>query len=132
MKIRSGFVSNSSSSSFLLVGFKDKELWKIIDQLGLSGISNIDDWEEREELFRTAGFTDYGYGTFISKNRLVIVMDYDGISCIGIEAEQLLNDGNNVKEIGKTVVQKLKEISLNTDIDSDNARVLSGTSSSEW
>jgi hypothetical protein len=131
MKIRSGFVSNSSSSSFLLVGFSGKSLIKIMDKLGLNGIPNSN-WEERLDLFKDAGFTEYGYGTYKTNNGLVIVESYNGVDYIGVEAERLLNNGGNVREIGSVVVDKLKELSPDIDVEHFDAKVLYGTASSEW
>jgi hypothetical protein len=44
MKIRKGFVSNSSTSSFLIVGFPVTELTK--EQLEIEGMEKLSVWED--------------------------------------------------------------------------------------
>lgn len=132
MKIRNGFVSNSSSSSFLLVGFqRGAPVRDIIDKFDLE-LSEGQDWEEREKLFSEAGFHEYGYGTRKSKNGVVLVESYDGVKCIGIDAEKELNAGKTVWEIGSILVDKLYELNENLEISSDDAEICFGESSSEW
>lgn len=43
MKIRNGFVSNSSASSFTIYGWKKKDLFSYLDKLNLSG-ENFEDF----------------------------------------------------------------------------------------
>ncbi|MHA2280248.1 MAG: hypothetical protein ACXAC5_05255 [Promethearchaeota archaeon] len=133
MKIRSGFVSNSSSSSFLLIGFKGgAPLRDIVDKFGLNDVNEDQDWEERDKLLTNAGFHDYGYGTKRSGNGVVIVEGYSGIECVGIEAENELNAGKTVQEVGSVLVDKLYELNEDLEISSDDTRICFGTSSSEW
>ena len=80
MKIRNGFVSNSSSSSFILYGkmFNDEE--ELINALKVfyGDIKNIPGYNEEEEYFDYSDFND-------TSDDIEVISDCDyGVHAIGI------------------------------------------------
>ena len=73
MKIRNGFVSNSSSSSFVLIGCKLSEK-EITEKLAIS-LDDDDVWEKVEELDLFWSSEDELIGYLIADD---IETDYDG------------------------------------------------------
>ena len=114
MKIRIDYVSNSSSSSFMVVGhaFNDEELVKIAEHLNLVSEyqdDNSDDtpedyseWgtgeivEELEERFTDLDF-QYGLENY-----------YDNV-CIGMGYEKM-KDNETKKDFEKRIADRLKEM----------------------
>jgi hypothetical protein len=104
MKIRNGFVSNSSSTSFLVVGvanYQDPRLAKLAE---------LDEWKE-------------GWGGYNEGNTFVFLgneYDYDENDTpkdyqphtVGIEAEKALKEGRTVAELRKEFVGKAKELGV--------------------
>ena len=111
MKIRQGFVSNSSSSSFVIVGLMyGKEFHKVTEELKLDPESYPEGWPDRDDGEPPVGF-DYGdHGQYQSKeDGLVLIDSEDGIDGIGIHASKFLKKDLRVSEIGEKLAEILKK-----------------------
>ena len=78
MKIRNGFVSNSSSSSFILVGlitYKSEKAAAIIEAIGIDEKADDIDYELTKHGF------DGGYGGYKNANGITLFMSDSDICC---------------------------------------------------
>lgn len=103
MKIRNGFVSNSSSSSFLIVGVSG------YNDPRLARLAIADKWEEGwggHHEGKTLIFlgSEYEYGDGEPTN----YQPYH----VGIDAEQALKDGKTVSELRKEFIEKAKALGV--------------------
>lgn len=122
MKIRIDYVSNSSSSSFMVVGhaFDYEELVKIAEHLNLVSEyhdnsedtpEDYNEWdtgeivEELEERFTDLDF-QYGLENY-----------YDEV-CIGMGYDKM-KDSETKKDFEKRIVERLKEMTGRDDIEVD-------------
>ncbi len=121
MKTRQGFVSNSSSSSFCIVGFSvdprnDEEDFEILKQVGkfpedaqfvLDG-----SWQEYDK----QGIEMWvSYGLEELDNGLTIVGGSEGPSIVGLDAEGYLNQDWTISQIKQELMKKLTELGINID-----------------
>lgn len=108
MKIRSDYVSNSSSSSFMLVGqsFNDEELVKIAkhNKIGGPDVTDYEDWDKYEivdaleDKFKDLDL-DFNYG----------LENYGEEVCIGMEYADMKQDETR-KEFEKRIAGRLEEL----------------------
>jgi len=100
MKIRTGFVSNSSSSSFCVVGTDNKqEINKILKYIGIKLEDGQIPWEDKYP----NGFEDGDFGQF-TYDDLIIVGQTPYI--IGLSAEEIL-ENTTLKETRKNIIKTL-------------------------
>lgn len=106
MKIRIDFVSNSSSSSFMLIGksFNDEELVKIAEHNKIGGpdVTDYDDWEKYE-------IVDALEDKFNDLNFNYGLENYCEEVCIGMEYDSMKQDETR-KEFEKRIADRLKEL----------------------
>ncbi len=98
MKIRNGFVSNSSSSSFLIVGvdnFSDVRLSQLVERDGME--EGFGSYNNGKTLVFLGGAYEYD-----EKYNPVNYRPY----YVGVEAEQALKDGRTVAELKKDFLEK--------------------------
>jgi len=99
MKIRQGFVSNSSSSSFLIIGIENDYLLKeITEKAGLTKENYYGDGEYKDD--NDIIFVGAIINTYTKK-----IEDFE---YIGIEAKQLLKQGKTFDEVKKDFIKKIK------------------------
>jgi len=93
MKIRTGFISNSSSSSFCIVGLADHfYLYEIFRQMG------IDELEKSEYL---------GYGTYKVPDEHLECYGCDEPDYLGFSSNLL--EHNNIFELRQKLINYIKE-----------------------
>lgn len=107
MKIRSGFVSNSSSSSFCIVGFsvdhEDEADFALLREIGFFpedaeyGSDDLETWPD--------------YGCKDVKDDLAVVGS-ESPNYVGIDAEHYLNSDYTVSQIGEILTKKLEKMGL--------------------
>lgn len=109
MKTRSGFVSNSSSSSFMIVGIYLMD--DIEKALSKQGINYNDDYDIDVDLLddiKKRGWKELDYGIY-GKNGLVVVASYSGILGIGIDPRDDFKNGATYNDITKQVKKKINK-----------------------
>lgn len=99
MKTRSGFVSNSSSSSFCIIGITEKEWIKKLRVLELETAESNSNTEDY--------YFDYGFKQ--GKHFHLYGEDYDNIGYIGLDAEILL-ETRTIPEAKKYMQEKIQRL----------------------
>jgi hypothetical protein len=100
MKTRNGFVSNSSSSSFCIVGFNSgPEYDKLLTALGAP--------EDEEEMHEWMWDLDGWGGLYKLDDRLYATNDYDCFGIIGLDAEKFLKQNKRVSEIAQELADHI-------------------------
>ena len=124
MKTRNGFVSNSSSSSFLVIETSDIKIYKVLDKLNIK-----EPWgyEEIEE----AGYSARGYGEMTQLNEVLgLVDDPYGGPKLGMNIEKYLKEGLTLQQCQEKLSNHIKE-KHNVNIPPDKFRLNFGERSSE-
>lgn len=110
MKIRTGFISNSSSSSFIIVGLMyGKEFYKVLEELKLDPENYPENWPDKNNGEPPVGFDFGDYGQYESKDGLVLIDNEDGIRGIGVHANEFLKEDLKVSEISEKLIEILKK-----------------------
>jgi len=127
MKTRNGFVSNSSTSSFVLLNVQNRETRAcLIEATGLYDLGDAEDWYE--EIYKL-GWEDVDHGLYKHKSGITAALDEDG-ECwaIGLELVELLRQNYKLSEC--KVILKNKADHLGINILLDDMDLLVETSSS--
>ena len=120
MKIRTGFVSNSSSSSFLAVTTRNPRLLKeISNYIGLP--EEYEGWlDEYADSYwkkddKSHKLTSGDYGRFVIKGTDIVVFDsYEGPAKIGLDIEEALRSNRTIDQCRVLLVKQLSSIGITT------------------
>jgi len=104
MKVRSGFVSNSSSSSFVAVGIDchHKQFKKLMDSIGFDL-----DWQRLNDL---PNFISYDFGQLKSRTTGIVVYNDDQFA--GLEADKLFRRNFRLSEIKTMFIRQCAEFGI--------------------
>lgn len=110
MKIRAGFVSNSSSSSYIAIGVSKyhnaQAFEKIMKALGLpkdAGYDDLDGWNE----FDHNTYTKHG----------IYIYEQDGVYLVGMDiSEDILKD-KRLSEMKAQLRKKFKTVGVDVSVD---------------
>ena len=132
MKVRSGFVSNSSSSSFVLVGIEDSEYCsRVIEKLGID-IAYIEYEDSVDDAFECSkDFKPANYGTWIHiKTGVEFVRSEEGIRVMGVDVS-IFNENENktFREIKEIIADRFE---ASFGIRPKSIKIVSGECSSEY
>lgn len=111
MKIRSGFVSNSSSSSFIAVGISKyehpKAFKKIMAALNLTEDACYDELEEKE-------WDSFDYGTY--RKHGIYLYENDGVYMVGMNASEDIANDKRLSEIKERLKKQLNKVGVDVDV----------------
>ena len=130
MKTRQGFVSNSSSSSFIAVMVQNDDIEEqLIKKLNLDE-TDPGDWGWYDKL-KELGFDESNYGIWThSETGLDVSIDeYGEIYWIGFQIDNLLGKDMRISECKLFLVDKIKELGLevnSSQITWDHGKTSSG------
>ena len=122
MKIRNGFVSNSSSSSFILMGYMpNNEEIISLKELALEKYG-YDDWSEfiyESEEIKKLGLTIQGEGDYEGViGKLLVRMSYYELEAKDLSMEEL-------HELSEKIINSLKELGINAN--TKDIKIYTGT-----
>jgi len=106
MKIRQGFVSNSSSSSFLAVGI---DRYSKYFNKALEAIDFYEDWQKVEDL--EPKFNHYDHGQFVSKETDICVIN-DDANFVGLLAGKRFMRNMKFSQIQTEFRDKMKSLGV--------------------
>ena len=144
MKIRTGFVSNSSSTSFLIVGVNNDEgEGGLANQLFLKATKKKRGCEHPgtknefcakcgEPTWKVDDEVNFGYGTFTAEGLTFVGRGFDGeydVYYAGVEAEADLKNNKTVSQIKYKFAQIANK--LGVEVNESNVDLRHGTQSSE-
>ncbi len=109
MKIRNGFVSNSSSSNFMIVGLdeeykQENEEFKAI--LKAEELPPVDEDGNEDEEF----YSSYGKFEVDSKIGFSYYGHEDGIAYMGWDAVELFKQDKRLSQIKREIIRKVREV----------------------
>ena len=118
MKIRSGFVSNSSSSSFVLMGFEYSEE-ELLAKAGYASADEDDeDYDEKEKAIRSFFKTlKPKYGSFEILNSGEVGLKHDVFGfMLNSDLEESSTDATSVSETSEKLKMVMAEFGVEKDI----------------
>jgi hypothetical protein len=120
MKVRSSFVSNSSSSSYAILGVGHTEFIEgIYDELGLTE-QEAEDPDICYKRLLDFGFRELDYGIYLKDNLTVAGISWCGIACVGLDLSRIALDNygdltlNQIKEAVREAIEN--EFGIRVDI----------------
>jgi len=130
VKLRHGFVSNSSSSSYVAVivrppwnaksnaekalTAKFEELMEALDLTNVTEDSEGWGWYDN---MHNKGCSEAGYGMYLhDESGLTVCVQEDGIRWIGMEISEFLNQDYRVSECKQDVIDAAKKLGVDLDL----------------
>ena len=125
MKIRSGFVSNSSSSSFIAVGFYTYHNEELTNKV-FDAIKFDSDCDDIDTALGKCGFKVGNQGQYVNKDRISFFLTDSEVACIGMEIKDSLSAGKTVPDLREDFMRKLEKLGIELAED-DNIELICDT-----